>query len=181
MPSYGNKIPIEVSTEYPLYQSKRGNYFIGQTPILINKNNISIVTLRNPIDSNRSIYLNAITITNISSFVLSAEFYLRSTFHYGITSNLVNCTNTEFSNSILPKGKIKYLNNAINSVINGVNIFTRIVSSNSTLVVDGSQIILAPGEAMVICIKATSLNPLSEIRVAFGWWEEHLNNTTYKY
>ena len=175
MSKYNTKLPIEVSLEYPLYQSQKGNYFIGQTPIIKSETNKSIVALKNPINSNKKIYLNAITITNISSSNLSSEFYLRSNFYDGLTSKLISCTNTTISPSPIPVGKIKYLDNSNKAPINGVSIFSRIVSPYSTLVIDGGQIILGPGEAIVIYIGGF-LSASAEIEVALGWWEEEFYN-----
>ena len=60
-----NTTSTEVSMEYPLYQSEKGNYFIGQTPILSGQTKHVLAILKNPPKSNHIIYLNAITITNI--------------------------------------------------------------------------------------------------------------------
>ncbi len=84
---------------------------------------------------------------------------------------MVSCTNTTISPLPIPKGKIKYIDNSNKSPINGVTIFSRIVSPYSTLVIDGGQIILAPGEAIVVYI-GEFLPANNGIRVALGWWEE---------
>ena len=171
--SYCNKkITTEVSIDYPLYQSKKGNYFIGQTPILTGETKHALAALINPSKSNRNIYLNAITITNISAINLFAEFYLRSNFSNGVTSKLVSCTNTTISPEPVHKGKIKYLTKATEPPNDGVSIFSRIVSSNSTLVVDGGQIILGPEESIIVYIGGFSPVAFDNIRFAFGWWEE---------
>lgn len=94
MQYYSNKTSTEVSIEYPLYQSEKGNYFIGQTPTLSGQTEHALAILKNPCESNRIIYLNSITITNISSLNLSSEFYLRSNINKGTISNLVTCVNT---------------------------------------------------------------------------------------
>lgn len=172
MSSYNKKLPIEVSLEYPLYESTQGKYFIGQTPILTSSTKKVLVALKNPINSNRKIYLNAITITNISSLNLSSEFYLRSSFNDGLTSKLVSCTNTAIFPEPIPKGKIKYINNATKPPIDGVSIFSRIVSPYSTLVIDGGQIILGPGESIVVYIGGFLSSSFDGIRIAFGWYEK---------
>ena len=54
--SYTNKnYKTETSLDYPLYQSKKGNYFIGQTPILFGQNQHALVELSNPSNSNVNI------------------------------------------------------------------------------------------------------------------------------
>ncbi|MEG2787915.1 MAG: DUF6143 family protein [Romboutsia sp.] len=167
-----SKTSTEVSMEYPLYQSKKGNYFIGQTPSLSGQTEHALAILKNPYNSNRIIYLNAITITNISSLNLSAEFYLRSSIGKGIVSDLVSCVNTTIYPEPNPRGQIRYLNEPTSPPTNGVSIFSRIVSPYSTLVVDGGQIILAPGESISVYIGGFLPVSFNSVRFAFGWWEE---------
>lgn len=176
MSNCNNDLFTEVSLEYPLYQSQKGNYFIGQTPILSGQTQKAMAALVNPINSNRTIYLNAMTITNISNANLSAEFYLKSTFNNGLTSNLVSCTNTAISPQAIPKGQVKYLESATVAPNDGVSIFSRIVSPFSTLVVDGGQIILAPGQSIIIYIGGFIPVNFDSIRFALGWWEERIEN-----
>ena len=70
------KCKKEVSIDYPLYQSDKGKYFIGQTPILSGQDGHALASLYNPHCSNVNIYLNAITVTNTSMLSISAEIYL---------------------------------------------------------------------------------------------------------
>jgi len=173
---YCERIPIEVSIEYPLFQSEKGNYFIGETPTLTGENKRALVALLNPIDSNKKIYINAMTITNISALNISAEFYLRSSFNNGTTSNLVSCVNTTICPEPIPRGKIKYLNTTTKPPCDGVSIFSRIVSPYSTLVVDGGQIILGPGQSIIIYLGGFLPITTDSIKVALGWWEEKFYN-----
>ncbi|MFX0549777.1 DUF6143 family protein [Hathewaya histolytica] len=176
MSYYNKKIPTEVSIDYPLYQSEKGNYFIGQTPILTGQNKHALAALINPCKSNRNIYLNAITITNISTLNLFAEFYLRSNFSNGVTSKLVSCTNTTISPEPIHKGKVKYLTTATQPPKDGVSIFSRIIPPNSTLVVDGGQIILGSEQSIIVYIGGFSPVTFDNIRFAFGWWEEKVHD-----
>lgn len=164
----------EVSIDYPLYQSDKGNYFIGQTPVLSGQTEYALAILKNPPKSNRIIYLNAITITNISALNLSAEFYLRSNISNGIISDLVSCVNTTICPEPIPRGQIIYLSTPTDPPNNGVSIFSRIVSPYSTLVVDGGQIILAPGQSISVYIGGFLPVSFNSIRFAFGWWEEKI-------
>ncbi|GAA0075837.1 DUF6143 family protein [Clostridium sp. CTA-5] len=176
MLNYNNKISKEVSIEYPLYQSEKGNYFIGQTPILSGKNKHALAALVNPINSKRNIYLNAMTITNISDLNLSAEFYLKSNLYDGVISDLVSCTNTTIFPQPIPEGQIRYLPKTTQPPCDGVSIFSRIVSPYSTLVVDGGQIILGPGESIIIYIGGFLPVVFDGVRMAFGWWEKRIHN-----
>jgi hypothetical protein len=172
MPCYNKKISMEVSIDYPLYQSEKGRYFIGQTPLLTGETEHALAALLNPIKSNRNIYVNAITITNISALNISAEFYLKSSFNNGAISDLVSCTNTTIYPEPIPRGQIKYLTTTTEPPSDGVSIFSRIVSPYSTLVVDGGQIILAPGQSLSVYLGGFLPIALDSTKVAFGWWEE---------
>lgn len=172
MSNYNNKPSIEVSMDYPLYQSEKGNYFIGQTPILSGQTEHALAALLNPCNSKVNIYLNAMTITNISALNLSAEFYLRSSFDDGVISDLVSCTNTAICPEPIPKGQIIYLPEPIEPPSNGVSIFSRIVPPNSTLIVDGGQIILGPGQSISIYLGGFLPVIFDSVRFAFGWWEK---------
>jgi hypothetical protein len=174
--NYNNKPSVEVSKDYPLYQSEKGNYFIGQTPILSGETGHALATLLNPCNSKVNIYLNAMTITNISEFNLSAEFYLRSRSHDGIISDLVSCTNTAICPEPIPKGEIRYLPDLIEPPCDGVSIFSRIVPPYSTLVVDGGQIILGPGQSISIYLGGFLPVIFDSVRFAFGWWQEKIHN-----
>lgn len=168
-------IKEEVSVPYPLYQSDKGNYFIGQTPILTGENQYALVALKNPSNSHKNIYVNAITITSVSKLNLSSEFYLRSTFDHGRTSKLVSCTNLAIHPAPTPEGKIKYLTTVTHPPKDGVAIFSRIVSTYSTLVIDGGQIIISPGQSLVVYLGGFLPIALdSNTIVAFGWWEDRV-------
>ncbi|GAB6169798.1 DUF6143 family protein [Clostridium carnis] len=173
--SYTNKkIMKEVSIPYPLYQSEKGRYFIGQTPILTGKDQHALAALVNPINSNVNIYVNAITVTNISEINLSAEFYLKSTLNRALNSNSVSCTNLSITPEPTPRGKIKYLPTTTTPPRNGVSIFSRIISPYSTLVIDGGQIIIPPGESLIVYLGGLLPIAFDSTIVAFGWWERNL-------
>ena len=169
-----NTIKEEVSVPYALYQSEKGDYFIGQTPILTGENQRALAALKNPSHSHVNVYVNAITVTNLSELNISSEFYLRSTFDHGRTSNSVSCANLAINPAPTPEAKIKYVTTAAQPPKDGVAIFSRIVSPYSTLVIDGGQIILSPGQSLVVYLGGLlPVAPNSTI-VAFGWWEENV-------
>ena len=58
----------------------------------------------------------------------------------------------------------------------GVNIFDRIVSPSSTLVIDGSQIIIGPGQSILLYLGGYLPISIDSTIVAFGWWEEEICN-----
>ena len=177
MPGHDNHIPKkEVSIEYPLFESKQGRYFIGETPLLSGTDGKALVALVNPSNSGVNIYLNAITITNILGYNLSAEIFLKSKFTGGIPSTLVSPTNIAFNPQSAPQGSIEYVPTTTQGPSDGVSIFTRVASPYSTLVIDGGQIIIPSGQSIVVYLGGLiPIKPSSTI-VAFGWWEEPLYN-----
>ncbi len=176
-----NCLEKEVSIPLPLFYSEEGRYFIGETPELIGENKRTLAALVNPIDSNFAIYLNAITITNISPLNISAEFYVKSTIKNAIPSNSVSCVNLGFTPEPTPKGKIMYIDSPTKPPCDGVSIFSRIVHPYSTEVVDGSQIILQPGQSIAVYLGGyLSIIPNSII-VAFGWWEKRVAKSVFDF
>ena len=175
--SYTSKnYKTETCLDYPLYQSKKGNYFIGQTTILSSQNQHALVALSNPSNSNVNIYLNAITITNFATTSLSAQIYLNSNFSQCIISNLFSSANTSIIPQPIPEGEIQYLDTNAQPPTSGVNIFDRIVSPSSTLVIDGSQIIIGPGQSILLYLGGYLPISIDSTIVAFGWWEEEICN-----
>lgn len=166
-----NKLPTEVAIDFPLYQSLKGLYFIGQTPILSGQSGKSLASLHNPAYSEQLIFVNAITITNISDKSLFAEFYLRSKCH-GTQSNEIACTNTSICPAPTAQGSIEYIEAPTHAPVKGTAIFSRIVSPQSTLVVDGGQIILGEKQSLCVYIGGFHSVSFSNIRFAFGWSEK---------
>lgn len=156
---------------YALYESELGNYFIGQTPTLIGPTGQVIALLFNPSYSRVNIYLNAITITNLSNENLSGTIYLKSSAN-GQNSPLVSCANVGINPQPIPKGEIQYSTN-YTTPLDGIPIFNRIIPSLSTLVLDGSQIIISPGESVLVSLGELVTSNVNAI-VAFGWWEEKI-------
>ncbi|MDZ5253967.1 DUF6143 family protein [Clostridium sp. LIBA-8841] len=155
---------------YALSQSRRGNYFIGQTPILTGRAGRVIGLLKNPSNSGINIYLNAITLTNRSRNSISGLFYLKSSAS-GNNSNLVSPSNLAITPEPTPKGVIQYSTN-ITPPIDGIPVFTRIIQPFSTLIIDGSQIILGPGDSIVVSLREIRNTCEINAIVSFEWWEE---------
>lgn len=174
MYSPDKSIKKEVSIPYPLYQSEKGKYFIGQTPTLNGENHRALIALNNPSKSNVNIYVNAITVTNISELNISSEFYLRSNLSFEKTSKSVSCANLAVVPAPKPKAKIKYQTTTTEPPKDGVDIFSRIVSPYSTLVIDGGQIIISPGQSLIVYLGGFLPIEFNSTKVAFGWWEERI-------
>jgi len=169
------KVDKTVAIPYDLYESEEGNYFIGQTPILTGEDGHALGALVNPSNSGVNIYVNVITVTNLSELSLSAEFYIKYKLTGGLVSNLVSSANLAINPDPTPKGQIQYLNTVTEAPSTSVAIFTRIVSPSSTLVIDGSQIIIPPGQSLVVYLGGILPIEPDSTRVAFGWWEEKIS------
>lgn len=171
------------SIPYTLYQSELGRYFIGKTlqlnPTLPSTH--SIAALVNPTTSVRNIYVNVITVLNPSLAIVTADFYLKSTLPSGTSiSTLVSCTNLTLNPQPNPYGQVQFLASASNTPpTGGVSIFSRIVTPYSTEIVDGGQIIIPPGQSLIVYLSGLAHN--SKIVVAFGWWEESPYNCNSHY
>ena len=176
MTNTDKKVDKTVSIPYALYQSEEGNYFIGQTPILTGEGGRALAALVNPRNSGVNIYVNAITVTNLSELSVSAEIYLKYKVKGGLVSDLVSSANLAFNPDPTPKGQIQYLNTVTEAPSTSIPIFTRIVSPSSTLVIDGSQIIIPPGESLVVYLGGILPIEPDSTKVAFGWWEEKIYN-----
>ncbi|MCU9808572.1 MAG: DUF6143 family protein [Paraclostridium dentum] len=175
-----NSFEREISIPYALYQSELGRYFIGQTPALnpTVANGTAIAALVNPSDSARNLFVNVITIKNPSGAAVDAAFYVNSTLPNTMSiSNLVNVTNLTINPQPVPYGRIQYLVDA--TVTTGVSIFSRVVGPVSTEIVDGGQIILPPGQSLVVYLTELAID--SDVVVAFGWWEEYPYTCKYYY
>ena len=169
----------EVSMEYTLFQSQKGHYFIGQTPILAGPDCHAIAALVNPAASNVNIYLNAVTVTNISDENLSAEIYIRSTPPGGEPSTFVSCTNVSIVPPPNPAGEIQFKDVVSAPPTDGVSIFSRIAPAFSTTVIDGGQIIIPPDSCILVYLGVFLPVKFDGAIVAFGWWEEKINKCCY--
>ena len=162
-----------VSVPYPLYQSEKGRYFIGQTEMIPENTSKVLAAHTNPYDSKVNLYVNVITITNTSESDVSTEFYVRTILTQGNPSENVSATNVSIVPAPKPAGKIIYQCNTNKPIEKGIGIFSRIISGRSTQVVDGGQIILPPGQSLLTLTGGyLPVTVKNSIIVAFGWWEE---------
>jgi len=121
-------------------------------------------------------HVETITEEKVEKLVVNAEFYLKYKVKGGLVSDLVSSANLAFNPDPTPKGQIQYLNTVTEAPITSIPIFTRIVSPSSTLVIDGSQIIIPPGESLVVYLGGILPIEPDSTKVAFGWWEEKIYN-----
>ena len=176
-----NEINKEISIPYPLFKSIMGQYFIGQIDFLPTglSSTTLLVALVNPSFSKVNIFVNVVTLTSMQALGF-VEFYLVPNLTNGTSSTLFSCTNTGVQPPQTPKGLIQYWQPA-QIPINSISIFTRLINSPGTEIVDGGQIILAPGKSLFVYMGDPQhlILPLST-RVAFGWYEEKIKDHHHK-
>lgn len=175
------ELPVEVvDLTSPGWNARLGRYFIGQTEELHFGNGLSAWSgIINPRHSGVNLYFDIFTITNFRDRSFDAEIFLNAAPPY----SAMECTRITPSNqSIIPPPKPKaslwqaeYLNEELQ---NGVNIFGRIVSPNSTLVSDSHQgsIIIGPGGTFSISL-GSSEREIITATIVLTWWEERIGRS----
>lgn len=163
-----------VSIPVSLFESMKGNYFVGQTRTLLTGNGLNAwAGLVNPCNSNVNLYVNVFTISNFSNDYLTVEIWLNTKFpEKGSVSHKVSPPNTALTP--LPKSKIdiQYVKSTTITPETGVNVYERIVPPNTTLVAEeDGKFIESPGGNYVLVIKSPVPKP-DKVIVAFGWWEK---------
>lgn len=86
-------------------------------------------------------------------------------------STLVSCVNTALIPSPIPEGTIHWLTSTTTQP-SGISIFSRIIPPGTTTVIDGGQIILGPGQSLLLYLGGYLPITSNPIIAAFGWWEE---------
>ena len=169
--------PQEVaSIPISLFKSMQGKYFVGQTETLwVGNGSIAWAGLVNPRNSDVNLYANVFTISNFSDDYLTAEIWLNTDFpEKASISHRVSPTNTALKP--LPENEvdIRFVKSTTMVPEDGVNVYERIVPPHTTLVgEEDGKFIEAPGGNYVLVIKS-SVSELSDVIVAFGWWEKNL-------
>lgn len=174
MSSYeSNKQYIKaVNIPNPLYQSLKGDYFVGQTePIRFGGNRNAWGGLVNPSGSGVDLFVNAFTITNYSNEPFTAEIWFNSIPPgKGTTSDNVSPANTTVRSK--PKGKIKFAEMVKGVPAKGVNVFNRVVPPKSTLVSDEDGKFIFPNNGSYVIFLVSPGNKEIEAEIAYGWFEK---------
>lgn len=177
----GNELPVEVvDLTSPGWNARMGRYFIGQTEELHFGNGLSAWGgIINPRYSGVNLYFDIFTITNFGDQTFDAEIWLNAVPPY----IAMECTRITPSNQAInppPRPKVamrqaEYLNEKLQ---NGVDIFGRIVSANSTLVSDSHQgsILIGPGGTFSILLKSSE-RKIMNATIVLTWWEERIGRS----
>jgi hypothetical protein len=173
-----SKQPIEiVSITSPALNSRLGRYFIAQTGLLNFGNGYNAWGgIINPINSGVNLYIDIFTITNFSAQNFIGEIWLNA----GVPANAeVSSTVTPSNQSIspppIPKAVMEYADYLTLPMTGGVNIFGRIVASNSTLVSDShnGSIIIGPGGSFSVLLRPLAAQYFTGT-IVLTWWEEEI-------
>ena len=157
-----------------LQKSMEGKYFVGQTEtLIIGKGLNAWGGLINPVGSFVNIHNTVITITNHSHTDFIAQLWFNSQPPgIGIISDKVSPADTSIFPLPTSKIQLQYVQSFSGTPTGGVNVFSRLVSSHTTLVrEDDGKLIFPPQGSLVVLLESPG-DELIEARLAFGWWEE---------
>jgi hypothetical protein len=164
----------------PGYNAQLGRYFIGQTGEIYFGNGYDAWGgLINPVNSGVNLYFDIFTITNYSGISYTSEIWLNAKAPlYSKVSSTVTPSNQGITPPPKPKARIEFSDYITEPLRSGVNIFDRIVTSDSTLVSDSHQgsIILGPGSSFSILLKSPQGEEMIAGTIVLTWWEESLHS-----
>ncbi len=163
-----------VNIPVSLYESYRGKYFVGQTELLcFGDGRYAWGGLFNPCDSRVKLFVNVITVTNISDNNFLAELWFNPKLPgMGTISNIVTPANLTMYPKSTPQVKIKFSDNVLDVPCCGVNAFDRLIPAQTTLVEEeDGKFIIPPGSNFAVFLTGGESGVL-QARIAFGWWEE---------
>ncbi|WP_122638159.1 DUF6143 family protein [Romboutsia sp. Marseille-P6047] len=154
-------------------QNNENKYYRGKSEVVKLKRGVnSVVTLKNPKNSEVIVYVNNTTVANISDVVVTENIY----YSASATGNLIKSNNIISSNA--PYGKNTKAHSEIYygediKISNGVSTRTSMILPYSNLLGDDSgSVILYPGMEVVIELYLSDSTKEGEGIVSFIWWEE---------
>ena len=157
------------------WNARLGRYFIGQTGELhFGGQFYAWGGIINPYYSETNLYFDIFTITNYGTQSFNAEIWLNAEPVYGdIRFSTITASNQAINPPPRPIAMMQQAEYLGRELSEGVNIFDRIVSPNSTLVSDSHQgsIILGPGGSFSILLKSLGRDIVTST-VVLTWWEE---------
>lgn len=173
-----NPITQVADMPYALYLSLQGKYFVGYADNMDFKNeNIAWAGLVNPVNSRVNLHVYVWTVTNVGESPLVARVWFNAEpSGQPIKSEFVTPANTAIRPLPKPRVNLLQANNVIDEPYDGDNIFTIKVTSEVTVASEEvGKFIFPPGGSFIISL--SNLKPSNQIgegRVAFGWWEEKI-------
>jgi len=173
-----------VSIPITLFESTKGNYFVGQTELLVfGQGNNAWAGLINPPNSGVNLHVNVITISNLSQVPFTAHIWFNPTLPVIPNCSGVDCINAMVSTKVSttnftlkpltkPSVELQFVQNFNGFLSGGVNVFNRIAPPETTIVEEeDGKFIFPSNKAFAVLLESTG-QQLLEARLAFGWWEE---------
>jgi hypothetical protein len=175
----GSMLEKTVNIPIPLFESIEGRYFVGQTELLNFGNSTNAAgELFNPIHSQVNLFVNVITISNITQTDFLAQIWFNSKLPgKGTVSKLVTPANTALCPSPKPKVALQFAPDIHGTPNGGVNPFDRVIPPITTIVdEEDGKFIIPPGGSFAIFLVGQGRTRL-QARIAFGWWEEKIKDS----
>lgn len=168
-----------VNIPISLFESLKGRYFVGQTELLNFGNGTNAVgRLFNPTHSQVNLFVNVITISNITSTDFLAQIWFNAKLpEAGTVSKLVTSANKALCPSPKPEVMLQFAQELHGTPSGGVNPFDRVIPSITTIVdEEDGKFILPPGGSFAIFLVGQG-SAILQARIAFGWWEEKIKDS----
>jgi hypothetical protein len=169
-------IPKSVNIPIELYESLKGNYFIGYADNLTLGNGKSAwARLYNPASSGVNLFVNVWTVSETSSQPFRAEFWFNASPPPGpYTEAPATTTNTALRPKPKPKVRVQEASDVEGSPVGGVKAFVRRGAPETTAVeTENGKLIFPPGGNFLVFLSLDADTKETAVgRVAFGWWEE---------
>jgi hypothetical protein len=159
-----------VSLEYRVDKAFEGRYFMGHTPTLVLPACGNVwAALYNPPGSGVNVYINTFTVSNFSALPFRIQLWLNALAVGGLLSPYVCPTNAAYVPSVWPKAVVDYGQGVLQG---GCSLFTRVAGAQSTEVGNYyGKIVVPPGGTLLALLQSTSVANI-QTEVAFGWWED---------
>ncbi|MDA3731089.1 DUF6143 family protein [Niameybacter massiliensis] len=168
--------PETASMPNSLFHALQGQYFVGYADnISLNNGNNAWASLSNPIGSGVNLFVNVWTVTEPSTTPLNIQVWLNATLPVPLTpSTFVTPTNTAFFPLPTPEVQIFKASNTNATPTGGAIAYTRLSVPGQTLAdeEDGKFIIPPGGNFALFFSNPSTTTNTTNIKVAFGWWEE---------
>ncbi|MDR3561614.1 MAG: DUF6143 family protein [Negativicutes bacterium] len=165
--------PYMINITDPVFQSMQGNYFLGQTRLLVfGDGSHTWGALVNPPDSQVNLSIDNFSVSNYSTYPFVAQIWFNGMVQCPfVLSDKVSAANTALQPVPKPRVQLQFAESVAVRPAGGVNPLNQIVSPRSTVVDDkGGKFILPPGGSFLIFLVPPGAC-MVRARIGFGWWE----------
>jgi len=169
-------LPYTINITDAVYQSMKGNYFLGQTRLLLFGDGMNAWgALFNPPGSQVSLNINTFAVSSYTVHPFAAQIWFNTSIECQFAvSNKVTAANTMLQPVPRPKVKLQFAEAVPVHPAGGVNPFNRIIEPQATTVVNkGGEFIIPPGGSFLVFL-VSPRECLVQARIAFGWWESKI-------